>query len=239
VAHKSQVYRLPRDMSAEEGALIEPLSVALAGVLDNRPQKGDQVLVIGGGVIGMMVVMCLRALGPDCGVTVAEPSPFHAGLAKEAGADSVVTDGDMLGAGVEKTNARRYSPLIGKDLLMGGFSRIFDCVGNSYTVNAALRCLDTDGTLTLLGIGPGLKIDPTPLWLKTQTIKGTFAYGFVRHDGKRTHVFEIAIDLVRTGKAAVGPMMTHIFPLNEFAGMLETNLNKKQARAVKTAVKFA
>ena len=43
----SQVFRLPQGVTYEQGALIEPLSVALQAVLDNGPLEGERVLVYG------------------------------------------------------------------------------------------------------------------------------------------------------------------------------------------------
>jgi threonine dehydrogenase-like Zn-dependent dehydrogenase len=54
VAHKSQVYPVPSGISPESAALVEPLAVGLQAVLDNRPDDGDKILMIGGGVIGAM-----------------------------------------------------------------------------------------------------------------------------------------------------------------------------------------
>jgi threonine dehydrogenase-like Zn-dependent dehydrogenase len=70
VAHKSQVYVIPAGVSPESATLVEPLAVGLQAVLDNRPDNEGKVLVIGGGVIGAMMVKCMRALGSGCDITV-------------------------------------------------------------------------------------------------------------------------------------------------------------------------
>jgi threonine dehydrogenase-like Zn-dependent dehydrogenase len=71
IAHKSQVFKIPQGMSPETAALIEPFAIALESVLCNRPQKNEQVLVIGGGVIGNMVIHAIRALDIPCKITSA------------------------------------------------------------------------------------------------------------------------------------------------------------------------
>ena len=238
VAHKSQVFKLPEGMSKEEGALIEPLSVALQAVTDNRPQPGDQVLVIGGGVIGTMLVKTMRALGIDCHITVSEPSPFHAEFIREAGADRVITDGDLFSHTVDITGATRYKPLIGEDVLMGGFNKIFDVVANTQTLNQALRCLAVEGVLSVVGIGHHVKLDLTPLWLKHQTMRGVFACGYTNVDGKREHIFQEAIDLVSTKKADIKDMVTHTFSIDDYEEMIEINLAKAKNRVIKTMVSF-
>lgn len=238
VAHKSQVFKLPKGMSQEEGALIEPLSVALQAITDNRPQPGDQVLVIGGGVIGTMLVKTIRALDIDCHITVSEPSPFHAEFIRKAGADRVITDGDLLSHTVDITGASRYKPLIGSDILMGGFNKIFDVVANTKTLNQALRCLAAEGILSVVGIGHDVTLDLTPMWLKLQTMRGVFGCGYTDAYGGEKHIFQVAIDLVNAKKADIKDMATHTFSIDDYETMIETNLAKAKNRVIKTMVSF-
>jgi len=239
VAHKSQIFKLPQGVSPKEGAMIEPLSVTLQAVLDNMPGRDDQVLIIGGGVIGNLIVQSIRALGIDCPITVAEPSRFHAALVSQAGANHLITDGDILNHTVSITGAKAYKPLLGPEILMGGFTKIFDTVASTQTLNADMRVLRTGGVLSVVGIGKEVKIDLTPLWLKLQTIKGVYCFGYTDLRGKKEHIFEIAIDLAKQKKVSLEPMVTHTFPLEHYREMIEINLRKGKYKAVKTMVSFA
>jgi len=238
VAHKSQVYRLPDELSDEEGALIEPLACAVQAVIDNTPDRDDQVLIVGGGVIGGLIVQVMRALDVACSITVVEPSAFHAGLASKAGADNVVTDNDVFGHTKCITGARSYKPLLGPDIIMGGFSKVFDIVGSSATLNSSMRVLRTGGVLSVVGIGKDAKLDLTPLWLKLQTIRGAYTYGYNDSGGGSRHAFDIAIDLVRRRRIDLGSLVTHRFALGDYRRMIEVNLNKAKHEAVKTIVTF-
>lgn len=239
VAHKDQVFELPQGMSPQEGAMIEPTAVALQTVLDNLPEANDEVLVVGGGVIGNLIVQAIRALDLGCSVTVAEPSLFHAELTSKVGADHLITDGGILNHTGRITDAKVYKPTIGKEILMGGFSKIFDTVADSETLGTSMRVLRTGGTLSVVGISKDMKVDPTPLWMKLQTIKGVYCYGYAQVQGERKHVFDLAIDLVNQKKIEVESMVTHMFSIEEFRTMIETNLEKRKHKAVKTAVRFA
>ncbi len=238
VAHESQLYRLPPGMSPETASLTEPLGVTLQAVMDNRPLAGDKVLVIGGGVIGNLIVQSIRAFGIPCSITVAEPSQFHAELAIKAGADHVVTDGDIPGAARRLTGAESYRPLLGKSILMGGFTKVFDCVGHTDTLRQAMRAMAGGGTLSIVGVGDEVKLDLTPLWLKLQTIKGVYAHGVNLVDGRREHVFETALRFAAQGRVRLQEMVTHTFPLARYQEMIEVNRRKSANRAVKTAVSF-
>lgn len=238
VAHKSQIFKLPEDTDTETGVLIEPLTVGLQSVFGNLPRDKEKVLIIGGGVIGTMVLKAIRGLGLDCHVTLADPARTAAESAKKAGADAVVSDGDLLSNTVRLTGASRYKPMMGPDILMGGFARIYDTVGSPKTLNTAMRCLAAGGTLSQVGIWHDVKLDLTPLWLKQQTIKGVYGCGYATYKGKRMHMFDIALDMIRKGKIELDGMVTHKFALDNFAEMIEVNLAKEKHRAVKTVVAF-
>jgi threonine dehydrogenase-like Zn-dependent dehydrogenase len=238
VAHQSQIFKLPAGMSPETGSMIEPLGVTIQAVLDNRPTADDRVLIIGGGVIGNLVVQSIRALDIPCSITVAEPSQFHAELAAKAGADHLVTNQDIPGAALKITGASSYKPLLGKNILMGGFTKIFDCVGHTDTLREAMRALAGGGTLSIVGIGDEVKLDLTPLWLKLQTIKGVYAHGYNAVDGRREHVFATAIRFAAEGRVRLHEMVTHKFLLEQYQDMIEINRQKSANRAVKTVVSF-
>lgn len=238
VAHRSQVFKLPDEVTDEEGAMMEPLAVCLQAVLDNKPQKGENVLVIGGGVIGSLIIQALKALDTGCIITLSEPSHYHAELGRKLGAANVFLDGDILGRTVEIAGATRYKPMLGQDILMGGFARIFDTVASKETINLSMRAMASGGVLSVVGIGHEVKLDLTPLWLKLQTIKGVFSSAYMPVDGKLTHVFELAIELARKKRVSLEEMVTHTFTLEQFPRMIETNLTKSRSRAVKTMVKF-
>ncbi|TAL30006.1 MAG: alcohol dehydrogenase [Spirochaetes bacterium] len=237
VAHKSQLFRVPDGVSPVSAALTEPLAVALQAVLDNRPRDGEKALVIGGGVIGAMIVKAIRGLGVRCEIAVVEPSPFAADYAMKSGADHHGA-GPIHDVAVKVAGARSYSPMMGQAILQGGFERVYDTVGHSATLQASLIAAAACGTVSLVGIGKHVGFDPTPLWLKLQTIKGVFAYGY-HDDGRRTrHVFEMALDMMQKRKVRVDDMLTHTFPIHEYKSMIDVNLNKGKHRAIKTALRF-
>ncbi len=238
IAHQSQVYHLPKGFDPESGILIEPLAVGLQAVFSNKPQSGEKVLIIGFGVIGTMVLKAIRGLDFDCHITVLEPAAFAAEQAKTSGADMVVNDGNLMETAVRLTDANRYKPIIGPDILMGGFDRIYDTVGSPATLNLAMRCLAAGGTLSQVGIWKEMKLDLTPLWLKQQTLKGVYGCGYANYKGRRMFMFDIALDMVHEGKINLKDMLTHRFTLENFREMIEMNLDKNKHKAVKTAVSF-
>ncbi len=237
VVHKSQVYRVPDGVSPESAVLTEPLAVGLQAVLDNKPGGSDRVLVIGGGVIGAMIVKSIRGLNIGCSITVAEPSVFSGEYVKRSGADHVVR-GNIIEAAEKITGAKAYKPMIGGRIVQGGFDRVFDTVGHSPTLQTALIVTAAGGTISLVGIGNKVTFDPTPLWLKLQTIKGCYGYGYNDTENGRRHAFEIALDLMDRKKLHVEDMLTHTFPIEQYKELIQVNMSKGPNKAIKTAIRF-
>ncbi|MCD6585287.1 MAG: alcohol dehydrogenase catalytic domain-containing protein [Desulfobacteraceae bacterium] len=238
VAHKSQLFKIPDGMPPETAVMTEPVSVALQAVLDNMPEENEKILVIGAGVIGNLVIQSVRALVPGCSISVIEPSSFAADLAKKRGADEMIPFKEAFKQTTRITGAKVYKPMIGMEIAMGGFDRIFDTVAAKSTLNLSMRLLAGMGTLSIVGIGGDVKLDLTPLWLKLQTIKGVYGYGYSELNGKKQHVFEIALDLMQQGKIRAENLVTHKFAIEDYEQMIEVNLNKGQHKALKTVVSF-
>lgn len=237
VIHKSQVYAVGSGVSPEAAALTEPLAVGLQAVLDNQPKDTDKVLLIGGGVIGAMVVKCIRALNCGCDITVVEPSAFAAECVRKCGASRTIRGG-IMDAAPEITGGRVYKPLLGERVLMGGYDKVFDTVGSAETLNIALRVTATGGVLSVIGIGKEVKLDLTPLWLKLQTIRGCYGYRYNNIAGVRKHTFEISLEMISAGKIRVDDMLTHKLPLEKYREMIDIHLNKDANRAMKIAFAF-
>jgi len=238
VAHQSQVFKIPPGISPETAAMIEPFSIALEAVLSNRPQKDEQVLVIGGGVIGNMIIQAIRALEIPCKVTALVSSGFTGAMAKKSGADSTVSGENALEQAAELTGGKCYMPLLGPSTMMGGFDRIFDCLSKSGSIIMALRAVRTGGVISLIGLSDGVKFDPTMIWVKLVTLKGSLYYGFHDWNGRKKHVFEIAIDLIAGRGLKLDEMVTHKFRLDDYGKMMEVNINKSKYKAVKTMFVF-
>lgn len=238
VAHKIQLYRVPEGLSPEAAVLTEPLAVALQTMFDNMPREDEKVLVIGGGVIGNLVVQSIRVLVPECSIFVIEPSPFATEMARRVGADEIISSSRIFKETARITGARFYKPMLGMEIAMGGFNRIYDTVGNSSTLNLSMRLLTAMGTLSVVGIGGDVKLDLTPLWLKLQKIQGVYAYGWVNYAGKKRHVFDIALGMMARNSIKADILVTHKFRIAEYGRMIAVNMNKGKHRAMKTVMSF-
>lgn len=84
----SQLWILPDDISFEEAALSEPLACVVNSIEKGNPQMGDDVVIIGGGIMGMLHLMCAKLRGAR--TIMSEPDEQRRCLAHELGCDITI-----------------------------------------------------------------------------------------------------------------------------------------------------
>ncbi|WP_248239882.1 zinc-dependent alcohol dehydrogenase [Microbacterium kunmingense] len=172
--HESQVYRLPREVSLRQGALLEPVSVAVRIADKTRLRVGDRVLVCGGGPIGQLALQVLKLHGATS-LTMIEPIADRREMALRGGADHVI---DPL---VEDQAARVAEITGGK-----GFDVVVDASGATRAVPGLLDLAAHGATVVYGAMYPAdyeLPLNLSSyLYLKELTLTGVFVspYAFPR-----------------------------------------------------------
>jgi threonine dehydrogenase-like Zn-dependent dehydrogenase len=216
VAHRSQLVKIPDSLSDDTAVMIEPTSVSLHAVMKRPPQKGEHLLVLGAGVIGLNVIRFARLLQPDCSIHVIEKVTFKQDLAKRMGAD-VILDGDPYESVAKLTGARLYRGPLGNSVLMGGFDLIYDCVGHSSTLHDSLRWLRSRGDYVMIGnqLAP-VRFDQTPIWNQEINVTGVNAHGCETYQGEKISSFDLTIRMITQGIVNLDGFITHRFPLKDY-----------------------
>jgi L-iditol 2-dehydrogenase len=237
VAHQSQVFQLPDEVDDLNGLMVEPFSCALHSVLRNPPRENDTVLVIGGGVIGICVIAAIRALDFSCKVVALVKHGFQAECASRFGADQVIRlsgRDHYVQALSEELGTKRLKPLFGPEVIEGGADLVYECVGKKQSVNDALRFTSSGGKVVLLGLAGILdNIDWTTVWLNELDVKGSFAYSTDEFRGRKMRTFDIAIELMRSGKVNLSPLVTDRFPIREYRQALTAASKKANGATMK------
>ncbi|TMK65489.1 MAG: zinc-binding dehydrogenase [Actinobacteria bacterium] len=168
LAHSSMLHAVPDSVPERAASLHEPLSIAVHGLLRSPPEDGAPVLVVGGAIIGLATVAALRALFPQCEVTVVARHDRQAEAAGAVGAHRVVRSTDDFShfAELAEASGARVSGVGEQTMLIGGFPYVVDAVGYPGTVTEALRAVDNRGTVVLLGAASTVEVDLTPVWWK-------------------------------------------------------------------------
>ncbi|HEY7331790.1 MAG TPA: zinc-binding dehydrogenase [Candidatus Limnocylindria bacterium] len=234
VAHSSQLHPVPDVLSDEAAVLVEPLSVALHAVLAAPPSDGERVLVIGAGTIGLCAAAALRLAAPEVGVVVAARHAAQRDLAARFGTHVA---SDPLAAAVEHAGARRHRPLVGEDVLTGGFAHVYDCVGSAASLDASLRVAAPRGRVVILG-GPAIvrDLDWTPAWTRELRVEGAYVYGTEHGLPGAPHTMDAAMRLlVEHPELPIGELVTHRFRLEEWRLAMAAALHRRRSGAIKVA----
>lgn len=138
LTRSNQCMKLPGDVSLADGAIVEPLAVALHGVNLAGLKPNDRVLILGAGPIGLAVAFWARRLGAGK-VAVQDIAGFQQERALGMGADVFVVDpADPVGS-AEKA-------------LGGKADVVFECVGIPGLIDQAVGQVRNRGTILLLGL---------------------------------------------------------------------------------------
>lgn len=242
VAHQSQLLRVPDDMSDESALMLEPFATCLHAVLANRPGDGETALVIGAGVIGLGVVAALRAVESKAKIIVLARHAVQKEWAARLGADHVILESkatDPISEFASLVGGRVLAPIVGRRFMMEGAKAVFECVGNGDTIDLAVRLAQAGGRVVLAGLASFPKgIDWTPIWLKELQVRGVLTYGNDILKSGRRRTFEVALELMHCGKVDLSALVTHRFPLHDYARAFKTLSQKGTNHAVKAVFEF-
>jgi threonine dehydrogenase-like Zn-dependent dehydrogenase len=190
------LFKLPDSFDWVDGAVVEPMAVSVHGLRYGRMQPDDVVGVVGSATIGLSAIAAARAFGARTVIASAR-HPQQAEAARKMGADVVVGSepGEFEDACMEASNG------IGADFVVesvGGYQ--------SASFQQAIRATRNQGTMLYLG---GVKIpmefDLFEPLLREIRIQSVICYGVI--DGR--HDYEVAIDLLASGKIPYREIVTH------------------------------
>jgi len=161
---KQNIFRKPENLSFEEAAFLEPLSCVIHGMHGLDIKKGDKVLIIGAGPIGLLHLLLLKGKGAD--VIISGFEQKRLALAKKLGAASAVTP-ENIEFGV-------------KDFTGGlGVDYVFECTGQPAVWQSAIYYVRRGGTVILFGgckTGTTVTYDTSRLHYDEITLKGVFHF---------------------------------------------------------------
>lgn len=201
------LYRLPGDLSFDQAALVEPVSIAFHAINRTPIALNDAVIVLGAGMIGLLVVQALRLAG--CGVIIAvDLEDNKLALAGQFGADHAFNAADP------------QLPARVLDLTGGqGADHALECVGIGATVATAFQCVRKGGSITLVGnLSPRIDFPLQAAVTREITLNGVCA-----SQGE----YPACLDMIARGAIDVKPLMSAVAPLSEGAAWFERLYNKE------------
>jgi L-iditol 2-dehydrogenase len=244
VAHQSQLHALPESIDDEEAILIDPVACALHAVLRCWPASESHTAVLGGGVIALATIACLRAMGWRGPIDALIRDRNLADRSAQAGADRVIVMGrssrasDRLGPVAEALDQRLIRAKYGNALLPAAYDLVYDAVGSGLSLSDAARMTRPRGTIALLGTPQIVLAEITPIWLREQRLIGCYGRQIEQHGGAPRHTYELVLDLVAGGKLSLAGWRADVYPLRRWADALAAAAGLAGPRRVKTALDF-
>jgi len=187
---------LPDTFSFEQGALVEPVAVAVHSVGRAGNVADRNVVVLGAGPIGNFVAQVARAEGAR--VLITDVSDFRLDVCRRCC--------------LEKTsNAREESLATASKRVFGkdGFDIAFECVGLEATMTLAVATVGKGGTIIVVGVfADKPRLDLGLVQDRELRLIGTLMYQ--RADYQR------AIELIASGRVITEPLDSRHFPFNDY-----------------------
>lgn len=206
--NERQVYQLGENTSFEQGAMAEPVACCLHGIDMCEIQPGHQVVVIGGGMIGLLM-MQLAKLAGAAKVALLEPVENKRAVAEKLGADICIdpvredVKGALKAAGMTWINT------------------VIECVGRPSTIQQAVDIAGNKAVVMMFGLtkpDETISVKPFEVFQKELVLKASFINPYTQ---KR------ALDLIDSKRLDVSSMIYEVCGLES----LEDVLSKPELRA--------
>lgn len=205
-------YKLPSHITLREGALVEPLGIAvhccrLAGDL-----QGSAVAIFGAGPIGLLCCAVAQAFGATK-VVIIDAVESRLNFAREFGANEIY----KMEFGSSESNAEK---LLARTKLFGGADVVIDATGAESCIACGVSALKRGGVFVQAGLGsPNIAFPIGQICDKEATLKGSFRYG--------PGDYKLAIKLLDSNRVRLDSLITHDFTFSE-AERAFGNVAKKQ-----------
>lgn len=179
-------YILPKNVSYEEGTMIEPLGCVVRGQRIINVKKNHTVLILGSGISGLLNIQLAKLRGAK--VIATDINGYRLKKAKEFGADEI-------------TDTSKQELNLKAD-------RIIICTGAMQAVEQAFKCIDRKGIILFFAIpNKNIEIPTLDFWRNEITI--TSSYGAAPID------LEESLELIKNKKINAKDMITHKLPLEK------------------------
>ncbi|XP_054286199.1 sorbitol dehydrogenase-like [Macrosteles quadrilineatus] len=198
-------FKIPDQVTLEEAALLEPLSVGVHACRRAGVTLGSNVLITGAGPIGLVTLLTAKSFGAGK-VVITDVIDHRLGVAKQLGADYTVRIDPKAS---EKQTAAEIIDLLGDrpDITI-------DCTGFEGTIRLAIEATASGGVVTIVGMGSNeVTVPLCAAAAREIDIRGVFRYA---------NDYPTALAMVTSGKVDVKKIITHHFTIEDTVKAFET-----------------
>ena len=210
-----QVVRIPKDIPLQSAALIGCGVLTGVGAVLNRAKvdRGDSVVVIGTGGIGLNVLQGARIAGA-LRIVAVDANPAKEAVARQFGATDFLTSAEGV-----------------RELLPTGADHAFECVGRVELIRQAVDLLDRHGQAVLLGVPPAgaeASFVVSSMYLDKSILGCRYGSSRPQRD------IALYAELYRDGRLLLDELVTRTYPVEEFERAAADAVAGKVARGVLT-----
>jgi L-idonate 5-dehydrogenase len=204
----SNVYPLPTSVDLAEAALIEPASVAFHAVRRSGSVAGANVLVVGGGAIGQLILRIVRVLGAARAV-LADPVAYNREFAMQGGADQAIDP-----------QAEDFMAQSGSQSSCG-FDVVLEAAGAESALNMAIMLVRKGGVVVQVGTLPDrVNVPANQIMAKEIDLRGSVQYH---------KAFPDVMALLAAGRLKINDLITHRFPFAETPAAFAFALDRRDS----------
>ncbi|MDR0127245.1 MULTISPECIES: zinc-dependent alcohol dehydrogenase [Bacillus] len=200
---------LPESVTEKEGAMIEPLAVAVHTVRRSKLKIGDTVVILGAGPIGLLIGLIARQAGAGR-IVISDVSSMRLETANEMGFEAIDARHTDISHVIKK-----YTDGVGADV-------VFEVAGNQATANQMIECVKYQGEVVVVSV---YKKSPTiqlaAMHFREISLTTTRCY--------HSSDFSKAIELLEQQKIQLDVLVSHTLPLEEIQTGFDLMENPDQA----------
>ncbi|KAF1799728.1 chaperonin 10-like protein [Mucor lusitanicus] len=199
-------YKLPENVSLEEGALIEPLSVGIHAARRGEVKLGDRVIVFGAGPVGLLTAAAAKAAGASH-ITMADISESRLKFAKSYIADETV---HMTSKPPKNVDTNEFAKAEAVKLFQSGITPanvVFDCTGVEVCVQMSVYLVKNNGKIILVGMGASVQsISVADVSAREVDVRGVMRY---------CNTYPTAVEMLASGKVDLKSLITHRYKFED------------------------
>jgi len=223
-AVRRAAFGLPPSLRDETAVFLEPAACVLRGIRHARlpevalagPSPGC-VAVLGGGSMGLLHLLVLKAIHPTLRVVISDPLAERREVACRLGADAAAEPGETAAAVADLSGDR-------------GADVVFDTVGGAGPLESALAFTRPGGTVVLFAHanvsehGERAGFDLNAFFKSERRLLATYSSGLA----EQREVYRLLV----TGRLAPSPLVTHRLPLSRFAEAVELSRDRRALKVL-------
>jgi L-iditol 2-dehydrogenase len=212
----AHAYKLPDNLSDEQGAFVEMLAAAVNAVRKAEVEPDDFAVVYGPGPVGLSIVQLLKNEGAR--VAIVGTGGYRLDVAKSLGADFAFEAGDDLAERIQEANGGRLA------------DRVIVATGSMAANQQALEVSGPGSTVILMGVtGPddAVQVPTLTSLIQDKTIRFSLWYPFQ---------WPKTIGILAHNELDTGPIITHSAALDGIGAAIERVVNREEG-VLKTVIK--